>query len=462
MSGDGNRLEEWKKAGECRDFPQPWSDYLWSLEFEHRPDDAKAFHSVAKAVCEQCPVRAECLAYAASGGLEWGVYGGKVCTDRRRIARMAEADGVPCRDRSLPWPQLAAAHGLDPLPPERVRRGHRRGQRRTPATASSRTPDGPTITPHMTTSDNQTIKQAVIQTTRQADNQACMVTGNRKGEERMRIAIANAKGGVAKTTSSIYIASVIVSRGGRAVVYDADPQSSASLWASAAEQTAGPLTFDVLPANQATLRQLAAGSDPDEWAIIDAPPQGPTLDMAIKAADFVIVPASDSPMDLQQAWNTLDMARMSTPAALLLVKAERSTKAFHDTMDALNAMDTPRFDTIVPKAQSYKRSLGTNPHQLGKYRDLVTELQQIAGKQETMQGNYQPLARPVPFDDVLRQQNKTSKTAGEPLVMLSLRIPVSLKTRLKTTAAAHDLPMQQLLRAAIERELDRLGGDDEP
>ena len=37
----------------------------------------------------------------------------------------------------------------------------------------------------------------------------------------MRIAIANAKGGVAKTTSSIYIASVIVSRGGRAVVYDA-------------------------------------------------------------------------------------------------------------------------------------------------------------------------------------------------------------------------------------------------
>ncbi len=136
-----------------------------------------------------------------------------------------------------------------------------------------------------------------------------MISGSRKGEERIRIAIANAKGGVAKTTSSIYIASVIVSRGGRAVVYDADPQSSASLWAAAAEQTADPLTFDVLPANQATLRQLAAGADPDEWAIIDAPPQGPTLDMAIKAADFVIVPASDSPMDLQQAWSTLDMAR---------------------------------------------------------------------------------------------------------------------------------------------------------
>lgn len=79
-----------------------------------------------------------------------------------------------------------------------------------------------------------------------------------------------------------------------------------------------------------------------------------------------------------------------------------------------------------------------------------------------MQGNHQPLARPVPFDDVLRQQNKTAKTMGEPLVMLSLRIPVSLKTRLKTTAAAHDLPMQRLLREAIERELDRLDDTDEP
>ena len=198
----------------------------------------------------------------------------------------------------------------------------------------------------------------------------------------MRIAIANAKGGVAKTTSSIYIASVIVSRGGRAVVYDADPQSSASLWAAAAEQAGDPLPFDVLPANMATLAHLGGAPATKEWSIIDAPPQGPLLDKTLAVADFVIVPTSDSPMDLQQAWSTLDMARMSTPAALLLVKAERNTKAFRDTMDALNAMDTPRFDTIVPKAQSYKRSLGTNPHQLGEYRDLVTELQQIAGKQE--------------------------------------------------------------------------------
>lgn len=51
MSGDGQHLEVWKKADECRDFPQPWSDYLWSLEFEHRPGDAKAFIRRFAAVC---------------------------------------------------------------------------------------------------------------------------------------------------------------------------------------------------------------------------------------------------------------------------------------------------------------------------------------------------------------------------------------------------------------------------
>lgn len=173
MSGDGQRLEAWKKAGECRDFPQPWSDYLWSLEFERRPGDAKAFHSVAKAVCERCPVRAECLAYAASGGLEWGVYGGKVCTDRRRIARMAEADGVPCRDRGLPWPQRwrlltdwirAHRNVFDEATGEASAERQQRRLR-----ARGRTADRPA--PHEP-SDNQTFKQAGIQAIRQADNQA--------------------------------------------------------------------------------------------------------------------------------------------------------------------------------------------------------------------------------------------------------------------------------------------------
>lgn len=90
----------------------------------------------------------------------------------------------------------------------------------------------------------------------------------------MRVALANAKGGVAKTTSCIYLAAVLARRGIEVAVYDADPQSSASLWAAAAEQAGDPLPFDVLPANMATLAHLGGAPATKEWSIIDAPPQG--------------------------------------------------------------------------------------------------------------------------------------------------------------------------------------------
>ena len=62
-----------------------------------------------------------------------------------------------------------------------------------------------------------------------------------------------------------------------------------------------------------------------------------------------------------------------------------------------------------------------------------------------MKGNYQPLPRPVPFDKVLDQQAEDKQptgknNAGEPLVMLSLRLPVRLKNRLKIAAAEHGTP----------------------
>ena len=82
-----------------------------------------------------------------------------------------------------------------------------------------------------------------------------------------------------------------------------------------------------------------------------------------------------------------------------------------------------------------------------------------------MKGNYQPLPRPVPFDKVLDQQAEDKQpngqnNAGEPLVMLSLRLPVRLKNRLKIAAAEHGTPMQQILRHAIEHELDRLASNN--
>ena len=88
----------------------------------------------------------------------------------------------------------------------------------------------------------------------------------------MIVTIANAKGGVAKTTSAIYLAAAYARRFEEgATVLDADPQSSASLWRDMAEENGGwPAGTDVMPANLSTLQRLAraghASRPPTSWS----------------------------------------------------------------------------------------------------------------------------------------------------------------------------------------------------
>ena len=68
--------------GKCRDYPHSWF-------FPER--GAQADSQAAKAVCAECPVRAECLNYALENCERFGVWGGKSEKQRRRmrIARRA-------------------------------------------------------------------------------------------------------------------------------------------------------------------------------------------------------------------------------------------------------------------------------------------------------------------------------------------------------------------------------------
>ena len=148
----------------------------------------------------------------------------------------------------------------------------------------------------------------------------------------MRVALANAKGGVAKTTSCIYLAAVLARRGIEVAVYDADPQSSASLWAAAAEQARDPLPFDVLPANMATLAHLGGDPAAREWSIIDAPPQGPLLDKTLAVADFVIVPTSFCPLLDPQIKAFTKIAAVSSDFYISYINAQSFLNNYEETV----------------------------------------------------------------------------------------------------------------------------------
>lgn len=195
----------------------------------------------------------------------------------------------------------------------------------------------------------------------------------------MIVTIANAKGGVAKTTSAIYLACAYARRfDEEAVILDADPQSSASLWRDMAEDQGEPLDgVDVRAANLSTLQRLRrTGSD--GLVIVDAPPQGRLLEASVAAADLVVVPTSDSPLDLQQAWATMDAVLEGVSAAVLVVRAETRTRACRATLESLDEAGTPRFDAVVAKRQDVKAAMGHAPDKLREYAQVLDEIVEVA------------------------------------------------------------------------------------
>ena len=196
----------------------------------------------------------------------------------------------------------------------------------------------------------------------------------------MIITLANAKGGVAKTTSAMFLAAAWVRRypTAQVTVLDADPQSSASLWADLiVEQGEQWQGVDVQAANLSTLRRArtqAASQGARDIVIVDAPPQGALLAQSMSVADLVIIPASDTPLDVQQAWATASTLPAGMPYAVLLVRAEPHTRAYRATVQALDEQHTPRFDTTVLKRQEIKQAMGHIPQKLYEYTSVVGEL----------------------------------------------------------------------------------------
>jgi WhiB family transcriptional regulator, redox-sensing transcriptional regulator len=77
---------QWQRAALCRgeagrDFYPPFGG--------ERKRDRKARELRAKAVCESCPVRAECLDHAVSSGERYGVWGGLTSDERSTWRRTA-------------------------------------------------------------------------------------------------------------------------------------------------------------------------------------------------------------------------------------------------------------------------------------------------------------------------------------------------------------------------------------
>ncbi len=73
--------KDWRHRGACRDSDP---DLFFPIGAS---GDAIGHAAAAKAVCRQCPVRADCLEFAMTSNQDSGVWGGATEDERRKMRR---------------------------------------------------------------------------------------------------------------------------------------------------------------------------------------------------------------------------------------------------------------------------------------------------------------------------------------------------------------------------------------
>ena len=232
---------------------------------------------------------------------------------------------------------------------------------------------------------------------------------------------------------------------------DADPQSSASLWRDMAEENGGwPAGTDVMPANLSTLQRLARAGH-GGFAVVDAPPQGRLFEESVKAADFVVVPTSDSPIDLQQAWATMNAIPDGKPGAVLIVRAEPRTRAFQRPSPLLTRPARPVSTPLCASGRTSRPAWGTPPtSSTSTPRCSARSSKRWGARMRNLDMAFRPAARTRSVSgmaDVFRsdQTGEWSKT--------SVSMRPETRRRLKTYAAAHDMRIQEVIDLALEAYL---------
>lgn len=177
----------------------------------------------------------------------------------------------------------------------------------------------------------------------------------------MIIATINAKGGVGKTTTTMFLATVFGSRGVSVTVVDLDRQGSALDWAERAEDGGSSLPFDVELSIPKRLDRQAALVADDEMMFIDVPPGDENaIEAAIAVSDFIIMPTRSAAADLSRIWELRD-AVGDTPHAVLLTFARKGTTALASAREALAAEGMAQFDTEIPLREDMHLAFGYCP-----------------------------------------------------------------------------------------------------
>lgn len=194
------------------------------------------------------------------------------------------------------------------------------------------------------------------------------------------VGFIHSKGGVGKSTLSLFTALALAEAGDSVRLIDADPQASIRRWAQAAERAGDSLPIPIIPApSPSTLRHAinAARADSVDLVLIDTPPGTPSvLDEVVALVDLALVPTAASPMDIDRVWPTLSLLH-SVPTAVVLNALDARESAATVAKSTLEDAGLTVADTTIPMRAGIRRAFGTNPTPIpAVYQELAQEIQE--------------------------------------------------------------------------------------
>jgi chromosome partitioning protein len=151
----------------------------------------------------------------------------------------------------------------------------------------------------------------------------------------MKVIVAALKGGVGKTTTSVYLAAIAASNRREATLIDADPQASAADWVETSEDEAFErVTLVEAPTDRMLLKALDR-LDVEDTAVVDTPPGNERLlAKAIEAADAIVIPTRIGGVETARVEAVLDLVPRRTPVGIVICSARTYTRDYQDVVAA--------------------------------------------------------------------------------------------------------------------------------
>ncbi|WP_026257733.1 ParA family protein [Actinopolymorpha alba] len=158
----------------------------------------------------------------------------------------------------------------------------------------------------------------------------------------MIVVTAALKGGVGKTTTSVYLAALASSNRRSVTLVDSDPQASAAEWVEHATDDRFQRIDVVEAPTERLLTRALDRTASDGVVIVDTPPAHERLlAKALSRANVVVVPTRVGGIETSRVEAVLDIVPASTPRGLVICSARTFTRSYQDALATWSKAGVP-------------------------------------------------------------------------------------------------------------------------